>query len=391
MQKFWILLLPVVWLSADPGEQPVPLERDGEFWVERSGGTIGGGEAPPFLRIETRGDVIFQGDGGSSLGYQVVRRVQARSEAEARRLFMTMGGGPIKPVRIGDQLELAIHATGRVVADVRVQPPRLLRQVVIETGVGEVEVRDVRAPVNVTSGAGSVLCDRITGAVLVRTGGGDLVMGNINGSVRARTGGGMVRLRQSSGEASLETGGGEIFVDEVAGPLYAFTGAGNIEVGRAGGRVEAHTRGGLIRVREAAGEVVAQSAGGGVFVGSARGVRCESAAGAVKLAGVSGQVRVTTSVGSIFAELQLAKPWLNSLLSAARGDITVWIPASSALTVAAMADSPRGRIVSDFAELPVTQVAVGGELRCAARGSLNGGGPLLSLTAGDGVVYLRKR
>ena len=391
MRKLWILLLPVVWLWADPGEQAASLERDGDFWLERSGGTISSGDAPPFLRIETRGDVIFQGDGGNSLGYQIVRRVQARTEAEARRLFLTVGGGPIKPVRIGDQLELKIHARGRVVADVRVQPPRALRQVVIETDVGEVEVRDVRAPVNVTSGAGSVLCDRIVGALSVRTGGGDLVMGNISGPVRARTGGGMVRLRQSSGEASLETGGGEIVVDEIAGPLYAFTGAGNIEVGRAGGRVEAHTRGGLIRVREAAGEVMAQSAGGGVFIGSARGVHCESSAGAVKLAGVSGQVHVTTSVGSIFAELQAAKPWLNSLLNAARGDITVWIPATLALTVSAMADSPRSRIVSDFAEIPVTQIAVGDELRCTARGSLNGGGPVLRIAAGDGVVYLKRR
>ena len=391
MRTLWILLLPVVWLWADPGEQPVQLERDGEFWLERSGGTVSGGDAPPFLRIETRGDVIFQGDGGSSLGYQIVRRVQARTEAEARRLFMTVGGGPIKPVRTGDQLDLTIRARGRVVADVRVQPPRALRQVVIETDVGEVEVRDVRAPVNITSGAGSVLCDRVTGPVVVRTGGGDLVMGNINGSVRARTGGGMIRLRHAGGEAWLETGGGEIVVDETAGPLYAFTGAGNIEVGRAAGRVEAHTRGGLIRVREAAGEVIAQSAGGGVSIGSARGVRCESAAGAVKLTGVSGQVQVTTSVGSIFAELHAAKPWLSSLLNAARGDITVWIPATLALTVNAMADSPRSRIVSDFPEIPVMQMAMGDELRCTARGSLNGGGPVLRIAAGDGVVYLRKR
>ena len=394
MRKIPLLFLPVVWLLADPGEQLAPLEREGDFWVERTGGTIGAGDAPPFLRIETRGDVIFQGDGGSSLGYQIERRVQARSEAEARRLLTSpMGGGAaaIKPVRIGDQLSLIAHPGPRVVVDIKVQPPRALRQVVVETEAGAVEVRDVRAPVNVNSGAGPVLCDRIVGALSVRTGGGDLVLGNITGAVRVRSGSGMVRLRQCSGEASLETAGGEIAVDEVSGPLYALTGAGNIEVGRAGGRVEAHTRGGLIRVREAGGEVVAESAGGGIVIGSARGVRCESAAGTVKLTGVAGQVQVTTTVGSIFAELQAGRPWLGSLLSAARGDITVWIPAGLALSIAALADSAHGRIISEFSEVPVSQVAMGGELRCSARGSLNGGGPLLRLAAGDGVVYLRKR
>jgi DUF4097 and DUF4098 domain-containing protein YvlB len=173
-------------------------------------------------------------------------------------------------VLTGDQLALSVKWNGRVVTDVRVQPPRLLRQVVVETEAGQVEVRDVRAPVNVNSGGGSVLCDRITGPLAVRTGGGDLVIGNVNGTVR-------VNQRQWHGEVAaskrrgtLETAGGDIIVDEVAAGLYAVTGAGNIEVGRAGGRVEAHTRGGLVRVREAAGEVVAESLGGGVWIGSAR-------------------------------------------------------------------------------------------------------------------------
>jgi hypothetical protein len=375
-------------LLADPGEQPSPLEHEGEYWVERTGGTVPGGEAP-FLRIETRGDVIFQGDGGSSLGYQITRRVQARSEAEARRL-LSMSGLP-KPVLTGDQLALSVKWNGRVITDVRVQPPRVLRQVVVETEAGQVEVRDVRAPVNVNSGGGSVLCDRITGPLAVRTGGGDLVIGNVNGSVRVNSASGMVRLRQASGEATLETAGGDIIVDEVGGGLYALTGAGNIEVGRAGGRVEAHTRGGLVRVREAAGEVVAESLGGGVWIGSAKGVRCESTAGAVKLSAVSGQVQVRTIVGSILAELQMGRPLLNSLLSAARGDITVWIPSGLALTVAAIADSPRSRIVSEFREIPVTNLTLDGELRSMARGSLNGGGPVLKVAAGDGVVYLRRR
>ena len=61
------------------------------------------------------------------------------------------------------------------------------------------------------------------------------------------------------------------------------------------------------------------------------------------------------------------------------------------MTVAAIAGSPRSRIVSEFREIPVANMTLDGELRCMARGSLNGGGPVLKVAAGDGVIYLRKR
>lgn len=373
-----------VWLYA----QPVLL-REGPWWVERTGGTVPAPGAP-FLRIEATGDVVFQGDGGSSFGYQVTRRVMARSEEEARRL---LAATPVAPVWKGDQLTLSVlsRTGGRMQADVRVQPPRQLRQVVVESEDGDVAVRDVRAPVNVFSTAGSIICDRIQGSVSARTGGGEVILGAIHGAIVAKTGGGSVRLRQGLSTATLETGGGEIVVEEVSGALAAVTGAGNIEVGRAGSTVQARTRGGLIRIDRAAGEVVAESAGGGILIGNAKSVRCESAAGAVKLAGMTGRVEVSTTVGSILADLLGTRPLLNSLLSAARGDITVWIPDGLAVTVNAVADSPRSRIVSDFAEIPVRELWQGGEARLTARGSLNGGGPVLRVTAGEGVVYLRRR
>ncbi|MBM3794459.1 MAG: hypothetical protein FJW31_10390 [Acidobacteria bacterium] len=373
-----------VWLCA----QPV-LMREGPWWVERTGGTVPAPGAP-FLRIEVPGDVVFKGDGGSSLGYQVTRRVMARGEEEARAFFASL---PVAPVWKGDQLSLSLpsRTVARMQVDVRVQPPRQLRQVVVESEDGDVAVRDVRAPVNVFSTAGSVICDRIQGSVSVRTGGGEVILGAIHGAIMARTGGGGMRLRQALSSATLETGGGEILVEEVAGALAAMTGAGNIEVGRAGSAVQVRTRGGLIRIDRAAGEVVAESAGGGILIGHAKSVRCESAAGAVKLAGMTGRVEVSTTVGSILADLLSTRPLLNSLLSAARGDITVWIPGGLAVTVNAVADSPRSRIVSDFAEIPVRESWQGGEARLTARGSLNGGGPVLRVAAGEGVVYLRRR
>jgi hypothetical protein len=49
------------------------------------------------------------------------------------------------------------------------------------------------------------------------------------------------------------------------------------------------------------------------------------------------------------------------------------------------------RIVSDFPEIRVrpTASAQGGAI--TAEGALNGGGPLLRITANSGVVYLRRQ
>jgi hypothetical protein len=67
----------------------------------------------------------------------------------------------------------------------------------------------------------------------------------------------------------------------------------------------------------------------------------------------------------------------------------VFIPSNLAVTVQAISASPGGRrIVSDFAEI---RTRAGGGIRAEAEGSLNGGGPLLRLTALGGNIYLQRQ
>ena len=83
----------------------------------------------------------------------------------------------------------------------------------------------------------------------------------------------------------------------------------------------------------------------------------------------------------------------DSSLVAGSGDITVLIPSNLALSVLARNDSGANpRIVSDFSELRARSIA---PARPAAfpmvyQGSINGGGPLLTLTTAGGIIYVKK-
>ena len=133
-----------------------------------------------------------------------------------------------------------------------------------------------------------------------------------------------------------------------------------------------------------------ESSGGGIQVSAARGVRCESVGGGIRLIDVSGELKVSTAIGSILA--QLLRTIENSYLSTGSGDITVLIPSNMAVTVQAHNDSPGrfGRIISEFPEVHVQTGAASSGGRIVAAGAINGGGPLLTIAAADGTIFLRR-
>jgi len=145
-------------------------------------------------------------------------------------------------------------------------------------------------------------------------------------------------------------------------------------------------------VAHAGGVVTADNSGGSIQVGAASGVRVESSGGTIRLRGSSGDLRAITDVGSILAELISGMPLQNSLLSTSTGDITVFIPSNLALTVKAQSVSARaGRIVSEFPEIRVRMINLPNPASAMAEGALNGGGPLLQISAATGTIYLRRQ
>ena len=83
-----------------------------------------------------------------------------------------------------------------------------------------------------------------------------------------------------------------------------------------------------------------------------------------------------------FGQLIAGRPFADSLLSTNAGDITVFIPSNVALTIQATNETGgSGRIISDFAQVPVQTGAQPGAGPAVAQGALNGGGPVLRVNA----------
>ena len=85
----------------------------------------------------------------------------------------------------------------------------------------------------------------------------------------------------------------------------------------------------------------------------------------------------------------LAGKLADSFLATGNGDITVYIPSNVGVTVRAqndMADSTR-RIAVDF---PGVRVRRQGRL-IVAEGPVNGGGPLLQISATVGTIFIRRQ
>jgi hypothetical protein len=369
-----------------------PLRLEDGYWVQTYTRTI-----PTLSRsrlaVRTYGPVTVTraaGNDNSSI-IRVTRRVRARTEAEAVSLLkqsvLTMSGDAASPViRLRRPVRLSIPA------EMQIRTRGDLAHVSVETYGGDISVTEVADQVDVESGGGLIRIDQIRGDVTARTAGGEIRLGRIGGSARCFSGGGTIQAVQTGGESWFETAGGEIHVGETRGPLYASTAGGSIHIGRAGASVSARTAGGRIEVEQANGIVLAGNSAGSIQIGAARGVRCESTGGSIRLRGSGGTLRAVTDIGSILAELLPGLSLQDSVLSTGAGDITVFIPSNFALTIRALNESGRsGRIVSEFAEIPVRLSGAPDRSSTIAEGALNGGGPVLTLTSSGGTIYLRRQ
>lgn len=357
------------------------LRREGTWWTQTVTGTAAL-EGATQVRVMTRGGVQVRGETTSQVSYSIDKRVRGGSPEEAKR---TLAAFTIKTKSAGGVLYVAVEPPGRnnMVADVELMVPRSLKLVEAQTEGGTVTTTDLDGSVKATSGGGTITIDRIGGEAHARSGGGEIRLGRVTGAVHCQTGGGTVTLDTGLAHAQLETGGGDIRVREIAGALRASTGGGSIHVDKAAAQVETSTGGGVIEVVQAGGPVIAETGGGSIQIGSATGVKCETGAGAIRLKNVSGLVRASTGSGMILAELLTGARLENSALDAGSGDIVVVIPSNMAVTIRARSTSNR-RIVSDFPEITKKS-----ETR--AEGSLNGGGPVLELSSGNGTIFVRRQ
>ena len=325
----------------------------------------------------------MQAGAANVISYTVRLSVRARTEAEARNVMQRYN------VRVAPQGEWVVLTApgGPVISMVAVIAPRL-DHVVVSTSDGAVEASGIAGSLDVDTGAGEVTADRIGGHCRLVTGGGDIRVGTVGGALRCSSGAGRIQVGTVRGAAVLETAGGDITAADVGGTVRAETGGGGIHIIKAGGAVTAGTGGGQIVVDMADGIVTARNMAGPVKVGAAWGVQCESGSGGINVSNITGGMRVSTALGNIMASL-LGGKLADSFLATGNGDITVFIPSNVGVNIRAqndLADSIR-RIAVDF---PGVRVRRQGRL-IVAEGPVNGGGPLLQISATVGTIFIRKQ
>lgn len=378
--------------QAGPGE---PSEgtfgREGAYWVRTIRGTAAC-QPNGRLQINARGRVVVQGAAVDKLEYSITQRVKARNEQDARRL---MGGVGISTRPRGEQVTITLTTVEQpaVTSEITIKAPRGLKETSVETKLGGVQMSDLEGLAAAVTGGGQILMDRLGSNAAAKTGGGEVRIGKVGGNLKCQSGAGSIFVESARGETWCDTAGGEIVVREVGGALHAFTEGGNILVEKAWSTVTARSGEGTIDVRYASGLVTADTRGGSIQIGSANGVRCESGAGTIRLRSGAGPMWAATTVGSILAEIMAGARLQDSVLSAGAGDVTLLIPPSVAMWVQARSDvgAGMGRIVSEFPEIKV-RLSESDRMRpWIGEGMLNGGGPVMRISAAGGTIYLRRQ
>ncbi len=374
--------------------QPAPFVREGsQGWVRRQDGRLQTRAGLERLKVVTQGRlVVRRSSAARQVEYLWVQRAPVNSGEElVEALAMA---SRIKALEQGEWCIVATSSPGdEAFSELIVTVPNWFSVARLETRSGGLKLSRLAGDIHAATGAGNVEIDTASGEIVIRTGGGTVDVESVKGNLRCLSNGGTLRVGEVTGEATLETAGGEIFVQRAGGTARLSTAGGNIQVIRAGRDVFAHTGAGSIEVNQAEGIVTAETASGGIQVGRARGVRCEAGTGVIRLQEVVGSVRASTSAGSVFVTFAQNAQIEPSFLATNRGDITVFMPSTLAVTVKAMNESAGwlGRMYSEFDEIRPQPVPVWSRGPLLAEGSLNGGGPLLMMTTANGTISLKRR
>ncbi|HYK41640.1 MAG TPA: DUF4097 family beta strand repeat-containing protein [Thermoanaerobaculia bacterium] len=317
-----------------------------------------------------------------------VRESMREVERETRRMKFVIPGGEYRgSIGEGGAKVRLSNLNGRIA--------------VLAAGAKESEVRQllgrrtwtVRVP-SVPVPAPQVRVFARPGAVHERHRGADpdeeIVKGDVAGDFVATEGAGSYRLGRVSGKVTILTHSGEIHVAAASGPADLKSYGGDIEIGPVGGELRAQTLAGDIHAGRVSGAVVAQTSGGDIRIGHAVGsAEAKTAGGDIVLQAVEGSVRAETGGGEVRVTILTREPRGGISIRNAGGDVTLVVPANfkGDLDLTALdADLDETAIRSDFPEIAVTRRSGSQQ----ASGSLNGGGPKVTVRTSSGSIRIRK-
>ncbi|HTO87916.1 MAG TPA: DUF4097 family beta strand repeat-containing protein [Thermoanaerobaculia bacterium] len=140
----------------------------------------------------------------------------------------------------------------------------------LSTSNGSYRVGHVSGKLRILTHAGEIHVASVGNGAEIKTYGGDIRIGPVRGDLKAQTLAGDVRIGDVTGSANVETSGGDIRIDRIAGTATARTGGGDIVIPSVGGAVLAETGGGEVRIglgsRLVKGGVSIRNAGGDVLL-----------------------------------------------------------------------------------------------------------------------------
>ncbi len=346
--------------------------RVGSEWVEETTGTLAAGKV---VRVKTTaGSIKVQGGDQSNVTYTIRKRVRARSEEEAHREFALL---KINATASGDIVLLrADGGKSRGSADFDVHAPRGTMVLRLDTDGGAVMAANITGQVEANTAGGAIRVDQIGGVVVIKSGGGDIEVGKTNSDVQVETGGGNIHVVAAGGNVRASSGGGDLSIG--SGKIMVLdTGGGSIRVAKCTGQIKASTGGGNLDLIDIGGAAQIESGGGAIHIGP-----------------IHGGVRAETGAGAIVADLTgVRDAFSNSHLETSVGDIVVYLPDDLRVTVSASVEAARGKsITSEFSGLVITRSGnTYGPLEVFARGSLNGGGPLLHVHTVSGNIEFKHK
>jgi hypothetical protein len=184
--------------------------------------------------------------------------------------------------------------------------------------------------------------------------------------------------------ADLRTSGGSITVGDLAGAIQARTSGGSLALGRIGGAVDGETSGGNVSLTAGGAAVHLRTSGGSIFVGHAAGpAELRTSGGSIKIESAENSLQAFTSGGSVRAGL--SGPIKGDCeLRTSGGSVRITVNHTAGFDLDA---ATSGGIV-EAPGLTIT-LARGAPRRSELSGSVNGGGPALTLRSSGGNIEIR--
>lgn len=217
----------------------------------------------------------------------------------------------------------------------------------------------------------------------LRTSGGSIHLASLSGTQKFRTSGGSLHMSDVDGDINGQTSGGSIHFDGcqagTSGYLDLQTSGGSIEGKSSTGKMRLHTSGGSIRLTDLKGNIDAQTSGGSVNGEDLEGdIKASTSGGSVRLANVAGSIDASTSAGGV--DVSITKLTGPVRLSTSAGSVRVRMPLDKGISL---------NLSGNSIKIPLHNFS-GDTEKDRIKGTLNGGGIPVTLTASSGSVYVNQ-